>query len=144
MHYENQLSLIVRLIFCRAAHAGLRVVRLLPTPQRGTPPRGKTPRRTPREEVAHAFHLLKKADHDYDGHRGKAMREVETAGKALKLELGGEIADKEKQWKSDEQMAEARRLLVEARDKLEKKDRDVIADHLEVAIKEIDEALKVK
>jgi len=114
-------------------------------PLSAEPLRAEKPRaETPREEVAHAFHLLKKADHDYDGHRGKAMREVETAGKALKLELGGEIADKEKQWKSDEQMAEARRLLVEARDKLEKKDRDVIADHLEVAIKEIDEALKVK
>jgi hypothetical protein len=35
---------------------------------------------TPREELVHAYYLLKKADHDYDGHRGKAMAEVETAG----------------------------------------------------------------
>jgi hypothetical protein len=99
---------------------------------------------TPREEIAHAFHLLKKADRKYDGHRVKAMDQVEVAGKALGLDLGGELADKEKKWKSDEQMKEARRLLVEARDKLEKRDKDLIADHVEVAIKEIDEALKIK
>jgi hypothetical protein len=99
---------------------------------------------TPREEVAHAFHLLQKADHDYAGHRAKAMAEVEIAGRSLKLELGGEIPDRERQWKSDEQMAEARRLLREARDKLEKRDRDIVADHIDTAVKEIDIALAVK
>jgi hypothetical protein len=99
---------------------------------------------TPREEIAHAFRLLKKADRDYAGHRVKAMAEVEVAGKALGLELTGEIADKEKQWKSDEQVTEARRLLREARDKLEKKDRDIVAEHVDIAVKELDEALKVK
>jgi hypothetical protein len=98
---------------------------------------------TPREELVHAFHLLKKADHDYAGHRVKAMGEVEIAGKALGLELGGDIPEKERQWKSDAQLTEARRLLVEARDKLESRDRDRAAAHLEVAIKELDLALSV-
>jgi hypothetical protein len=99
---------------------------------------------TPREELVHAFHLLKKADHDYAGHRVKAMGEVEIAGKALGLELGGEAPERERQWKSDEQLAEARRLLREARDKLERRDRDRVAEHVDIAIKEIDAALKVK
>jgi hypothetical protein len=99
---------------------------------------------TPREELVHAFHLLQKADKDYAGHRGKAMGEVETAGKALGLELKGDLPDKERQWKSDAQLIEARRLLVEARDKLEVRDRDRVAAHADVAVKEIDEALKVK
>jgi hypothetical protein len=99
---------------------------------------------TPREELVHAFHLLQKADKDYAGHRGKAMGEVETAGKALGLELKGDLPDRERQWKSDEQLIEAQRLLRDARDKLEAKDRDRVAAHVDVAVKEIDAALKVK
>jgi hypothetical protein len=99
---------------------------------------------SPREEVAHAFHLLKKADRDYDGHRVKAMAEVEAAGHALGLELGGEIPDRERQWKSDAQLMEARRLLKEARNKLEREDRDRVAERLDKAIKEIDIALEIK
>jgi hypothetical protein len=99
---------------------------------------------TPREEVAHAHRLLKLANHDYAGHRVKAMKELEAAGKALHLELGGELIEHERQWKSDEQLVEARRLLREARNKLEKEDRDRVAARLDKAIEEIDTALKVK
>jgi hypothetical protein len=98
----------------------------------------------PRDELVHAFHLLKKADHDYDGHRVKAMEAVEAAGRELGLELGGDLPDRERQWKSDDQLIEARRLLREARDKLEDRDRDRVAAHVERAIKEIDTALNVK
>jgi hypothetical protein len=96
----------------------------------------------PRDELVHAFRLMKRADHDYDGHRVKAMHEVEVAGKALGLDLGGDIEDRERQWKSDAQMAEARRLLIHARDHLEAHDRDRVADHVEVAIKEINASLR--
>jgi hypothetical protein len=99
---------------------------------------------TPREEVAHAFHLLKKADRDYDGHRMKAIEEVEAAGHALGLELGGEAIEGERQWKSDRQLSEARRLLREARNKLEREDRERVAERLDKAIKEIDIALAIK
>jgi hypothetical protein len=97
----------------------------------------------PRDELVHAFHLLKKADHDYDGHRVKAMEAVEAAGRDLGLELGGDLPDRERQWKSDDQLIEARRLLREARDKLEARDRDRVAAHVEKAIKEINAALAV-
>ena len=99
---------------------------------------------TPREELAHAYALLKLANHDYDGHRVKAMKELEVAGKALELEFGGHGSEHERQWKSDEQLAEARRLLREARDKLEARDRERAAAHVEKAIKETDAALRVK
>jgi hypothetical protein len=98
----------------------------------------------PRDELVHAFHLLKKANHDYDGHREKAMEAVEAAGKDLGLELGGDLPDRERQWKSDDQLIEARRLLREARDKLEAHDRDRVAEHVEKAIKEINACLEVK
>ena len=99
---------------------------------------------TPREELAHAYILLKLANADYAGHRAKAMKELETAGKDLGLSLEGRGSEHERQLKSDEQVAEARRLLREARDKLEARDRDRAAAHLEKAIAEIDAALKVR
>ena len=99
---------------------------------------------TPREEIAHAYVLLKHAKADYDGHRGKAMKELEIVGESLGLKLEGHGSEHESQWKSDEQVAEARRLLREARDKLEARDRDRAAAHVEKAIKETDAALRVK
>jgi hypothetical protein len=98
----------------------------------------------PRDELVHAYHLLKKADHDYDGHREKAMKEVEAAGHDLGLELGGDLPDRERQWKSDEQLTEARRLLREAREKLEARDRDRVADRIQHAIDQINAALKTR
>ena len=98
----------------------------------------------PRDELVHAYHLLKKADHDYDGHRVKAMKAVEAAGRGLGLELGGDLPDRERQWKSDDQLIEARRLLRDSRDKLESQDRDRVAANVEKAIKEINAALGVK
>src|SRR5580704_5027705 len=79
----------------------------------------------PREELIHAHHLLKTADNDYDGHKGEALKQLEIAGKKLGLKLGtGEWPEHEKQWKSDERVAEARKLLRDAREKLEDRDRD--------------------
>jgi hypothetical protein len=99
---------------------------------------------SPREEVAHAHRLLKFANGDYAGHRANALRELQEAGKSLHLELGGEVDKHEKQWKSDQQLEEARRLLREAKDKLEREDRDRVAARLDKAIEEIDHALKVR
>jgi hypothetical protein len=99
---------------------------------------------TPREELAHAYRLLERADHDYEGHRVVAMREVEAAGKDLGIVLKGDLPDRERQWKSDEHMAEARRLLRHAREKLEERDRLRVAERVDKAIKELDVALKIK
>jgi len=99
---------------------------------------------TPREELVHAHRLLKLANHDYAGHREAAMKELEAAGKALGLKLGGDASEHERQIKSDEKLAEARRLLREARDKLERQDRDRVAARVDKAIEEIDTALRVK
>jgi hypothetical protein len=99
---------------------------------------------TPREELVHAYRLMKGADHDYGGHRDAAMKEVRAAGEKLGLVLEGEGVKEESQWKSDKRMAEARRLLKEARGKLEEKDRDHAAAEVDAAVKEINMALKAK
>ena len=98
----------------------------------------------PRDEIAHAYVLLKLAKHDYGGHKAEAIRELEAAGGALGLDLHGRGTEHERQLKSDELVAEAGRMLHEARDKLEARDRDRAASHVEKAIHEVDEALRVK
>jgi hypothetical protein len=98
----------------------------------------------PREEIVHAYRLMKAADHDYDGHREAALKDLREAGDKLGLTLEGEGVHEERQWKSDRRMNEARRLLREARGKLEDRDRERAADKVDHAIKELDAALKVR
>jgi hypothetical protein len=99
---------------------------------------------SPREEVAHAFRLLQQANTNYEGHRAKAVSEVEAAGREMNMGLGGEIPEAERQWKSDAQLKEARHLLNDASQKLESRDRDRASQHLQRAIEEIDQALKTR
>ena len=97
---------------------------------------------TAREELAHAYYLVKTANADYAGHRGAALHSIEAAGRDLGMKLEGGVPEKERQWKSDDQMREASRLLRDARDKMEEHDRTKVADRIENAIKDIDMALK--
>jgi hypothetical protein len=95
----------------------------------------------PREELVHAYILLKHANHNYEGHRVKAMEHVEAAGKALNLRLEGDAKGEERQWKSDQMLAEARHLLYHARGAFEAHDRERAAAHLDKAINEIGRAI---
>jgi hypothetical protein len=97
---------------------------------------------TPRDELVHAYWLVKTANKDYGGHRATALHAIENAGHNLGLELKGGLPEKERQWKSDAQLEEAVRLLRDSRDKLEASDRQKTADHVEHAIQELDKALK--
>lgn len=94
-----------------------------------------------REELVHAHHLLKEANSHYGGHKEKAMEEIEAAGHDMGLDMGGRLAEHERGWKSDDQLVEARRLLRDAREKLEERDRKHAAARIDHAIKEIDVAL---
>lgn len=96
---------------------------------------------SPREDLVHAYVLLKHANHDYDGHRAKALEHVEAAGKALNLRLEGDAKEHERQWKSDQMLTEARLLLNNARGAFEVQDRERAAIHLDKAIAEIDRAI---
>ena len=95
----------------------------------------------PREEIIHAYRLLMVANADYIGHRGKAMEALRRAGRALDLVLEGDAPSGERQWKSDEQLREAGRLLRDAKEKLESKDRERAAEQVDRALEEIRKAL---
>ena len=96
---------------------------------------------SPREDLVHAYVLLKHANHDYGGHRVKAMEHIEAAGKALNLRLEGDAKEHERQWQSDQMLTEARQLLSHARGAFEAKDLDRAAIHVDKAIAEIDSAI---
>lgn len=98
----------------------------------------------PRDEVAHAYVLLKLAKHDYGGHKAEALKQLELAGRALGLDLHGGPSAHERQMKSDELVSEAAQFAHDAEEKLEARDRRRVADHLERAVHEIDAALRKK
>jgi hypothetical protein len=102
---------------------------------------------TSRAEAVNSGRLLRQAylslllaDHDYNGHRIEAMKEIETAAKLLKIEIKENGQRDEQQGVSDEQLRAARSLLDQAREGLETRPRK----HVEKAIKQIDVALKIR
>lgn len=91
-----------------------------------------------------AYRILATGDHDYDGHRVKAMRQVEAAGTRLGIDLKGDLKDHEKQVISNDKLREARDLLNNVLGAAEVKKQPRIAKHLTEAINQIDIALSVR
>jgi hypothetical protein len=95
-------------------------------------------------ELHQAYHILATGDHDYKGHRAKAMNQVKKAADMLGLDLSGDDKDREKQVLSDDRLREARGYLVNVLGASEVKDQKKIADHINAAIKQIDVALSIR
>jgi len=91
-----------------------------------------------------AYHILATGDHDYKGHRAKAMEAVKAAGHLLGMDLAGDDKDHEKQALSDDKLREARADLQAVLGTAEVKDQKHIARHIHAAINDIDVALKIK
>jgi hypothetical protein len=94
--------------------------------------------------LAEAYAALDRADHDYKGHRMAAMKQVEEAGKTLKLNLGGDGHGHEKQGVSDEQLATAEGLLNQAKGQLSEEKHKKALHHVNKALAELHTALKIK
>lgn len=88
----------------------------------------------------HAYGLLASADHDYDGHRVRAMHKIEEAARALGSKLSGGGKGDEKQGTSDSQLHNAQSLLQQAVGEIKGK----AHHHVEEAINQLNIALKVK
>jgi hypothetical protein len=91
-----------------------------------------------------AYHILATGDHDYKGHRAKAMHAVEAAAKLLGLDLSGDAKDKEKQVLSDDKLREASGLISNVLASAEVKDQKRITKHLDEAVNQIRIALTIK
>jgi len=87
-----------------------------------------------------AYATLANADHDYKGHRAKAMRQIEAAVAELGGKISGHGKKHEPQGTSDAQLKAAQGLLQQAAAGLSGKS----LKHVNNAITEINDALAVK
>jgi hypothetical protein len=80
------------------------------------------------------------ADHDYKGHRVKAMKQIEAAARILGVDIRGDGKGHEQQGTSDAQLRTAQGLLQQARAGLPEK----ALKHVDAAISQISIALTIR
>jgi DnaJ-domain-containing protein 1 len=90
-----------------------------------------------------AYALLESADHDYQGHRARAMHSIEAACKILGSEVRGDGKADEQQGESDSQLKQAKSLLESVQGAGAGKNERAL-HHIKHAIEELDVALSVK
>ena len=88
-----------------------------------------------------AYGMLSVADHDYQGHRARAMKQIEVAAQHLGVILRGDGRGHEPQATSDGQLRSAQAMLVQASGGL--KEGQGLA-HLKLAIAQLNVALAVR
>jgi hypothetical protein len=89
-----------------------------------------------------AYRILAWGDHDYHGHRAAAMKQVKQAADLLGLDLSGDDKHREAQVLSDDELRNARDLLIHVRDSSFVKGQDRISRHVQNAIDQINKALE--
>jgi hypothetical protein len=94
--------------------------------------------------LRNAYQILATGDHDYKGHRVRAMHAVERAGKLLGIDLAGDLKDRQPQPLSDDKLREAQGLIAQVLGAAEVKNQKRITKHLNVAVNEINTALTVR
>jgi hypothetical protein len=91
-----------------------------------------------------AYVILATGDHDYKGHRAKAMHAVEAAAKLLGVNIRGDDKDHQPQALSDAKLREAAGLLQNVLGAAEVKNEERISRHINEAIKQINLALSIR
>jgi len=94
--------------------------------------------------LTRAYLILATGDHDYKGHRVRALREIVFAGKQLGVDLGGDGKDRQAQVLSDDKLREARGLLETVLGAAEVKGQPHISKHITEAINQINDALAIR
>lgn len=96
------------------------------------------------DQLRRAYRILATGDHDYKGHRVRAMHAVEAAGKLLGLNLSGDLRDRTPQRLSDERLREAQGLIAQVLNSAEVKGQARVVKHLNVANQQINVALSIR
>ncbi len=94
--------------------------------------------------LQNAYLILTTGDHDYQGHRVKAMHQIEAAAKLLGLNLSGDAKDKQPQPLSDAKLREAQGLLQNVLGAAEVKNQKRVTRHITEAINQINIALSIR
>jgi hypothetical protein len=98
------------------------------------------------QAVTQAYRLLSLADHDYQGHRAKAMKHLHQAGRVLGVSLKGDGKTKEQQGSSDAQLQQAQTTLQQmtANTNTAGQRHQRALQHVNSALSEISTALSIK
>jgi hypothetical protein len=97
------------------------------------------------ETLRQAYITLSVADHDYKGHRVRAMRAIENACKLLGTDISGKGRGREKQAISDEQLRSVLASIQQVRGSLAVAGaQPAVVKHLDVAISQLTTALSIK
>jgi hypothetical protein len=94
--------------------------------------------------LRNAYNILSTGDHDYKGHRVRAMAAVKAAADLLGMKLSGDGKDKEQQVLSDDKLKEAQGLLQQVLSASGVQARPKVTKHINTAIEQITIALSIK
>jgi hypothetical protein len=94
--------------------------------------------------LQNAYLILATGDHDYKGHRVRAMHQIEAAAKLLGMNLSGDAKDKQPQPLSDAKLREAQGLLQNVLGAAEVKNQERVTKHITNAINQINTALSIR
>jgi hypothetical protein len=105
---------------------------------RGTPATGDV------QTLTQAYSTLASADHDYKGHRIKAMHAIKKAARMMGQRLGGDGKAKEPQSLSDEQLRGVQSMLQKVRGTVGGRNSQRVVQHINEAIQHLTVALSTK
>jgi len=94
--------------------------------------------------LSNAYHILETGDHDYNGHRIKAMHAIEEAAKPLGVHLHGDERDKTPQALSDAKLREVIGMLQHVHGSAKGEHAKHIQAHIHTAITELQTALSIR
>ncbi len=94
--------------------------------------------------LQNAYLILATGNHDYKGHRVKAMKQIEAAAKLLGVTLSGDTKDRQPQPLSDAKLREAQGLLQNVLGAAEVKNQERVTKHINAAIDHINTALSIR
>jgi hypothetical protein len=108
------------------------------TGYRGTPTTGDV------QTLTQAYSTLASADHDYKGHRIKAMQAIKKAARLMGQKIAGDGHNKESQSLSDAQLKGVQQQLQKVRGSVSGGRQQLVVGHISEAIHHLSEALSIK
>jgi hypothetical protein len=94
--------------------------------------------------LRNAYIILATGDHDYKGHRVRAMHQIEAAASLLGMNISGDAKDRQPQPLSDAKLREAQGLLQNVLGAAEVKNEKRVTKHINNAINQINTALSIR
>ncbi len=96
------------------------------------------------QTLQQAYQILSTANHDYKGHRIKAMKAIHAAAKLMGTKLKGDGKNKEPQQLSDEQLRGVQKMLQGMRATVHGPSQAKVIQHVDQAIHHLGVALTIK